>query len=766
MRHSQMKQSTRAALPKCLCASPHAKLIGALDGTFPDFGHHQEREMGGLWMHPIKILDGFWLRFTDHDADNVDTWILADEYACTPCGNLFKYKSGLGHTSVSIERTQLAPESAPGIVLTYAFTNRADTPRECSAEFLARTDISPVWFSQTAGIIDAPDEGRWDGTARYFLAKDADHPWYASIASDWEPDAVKTGDHFGSQVTAGQGMSVSFQFARFVLQPLQTQRLTFYMTGSCQSESECVARLNTLRSGVDFAGEKERHIESLLSRTQLTVPDARFAEVFDWVKVNTDWLAIDAPPYGRGLAAGMPEYPWWFGCDSCYALQGALAIGEFDLCRDTLLLLAEASRRCNGDGRIPHEITTFGICANPGNTQETAHFVATVHHYYEWTGDAQTTRDLMPLLEQSIRWLEAQDDDNDLFPSGYGIIEIEGLHAEMIDTAVYTCQAYDCYAALCKILGQADEADRARTLAVRTRDAINTRMWDETEGLYCDVYAPPKFVRERQEALLKHVPQARADETRARLNARMDDCEAANERECGWLINANWIINTPMETGIAPRAKAERALARLDTDEFIGPYGMYLSGLYQSSAMTISTGVMAVAQARYGYPDRALALLEKMFSTFGMASPGTIAEMSPDYGCFVQAWTAYAAFVPVVKYFFGLQPSASEGLLRLSPCMPSAWSEASVENVRVLDGVITLRYRRETSGYTIEGEKTFGAPLVLSVPDTARIAGTEGRTLRIDDGKFSVKVRYFFVGQLGEVPRYRAEPRPAASRNL
>lgn len=25
----------------------------------------------------------------------------------------------------------------------------------------------------------------------------------------------------------------------------------------------------------------------------------------------------------------MPEYPWWFGCDNCYTIQGLLAMGQY-----------------------------------------------------------------------------------------------------------------------------------------------------------------------------------------------------------------------------------------------------------------------------------------------------------------------------------------------------------------------------------------------------------------------------------------------------
>ena len=66
---ASMRLTTNAPAPKALCASEHAKLISGTDGLFPDFGHHSEGEMGGLWMHPIKVLDGFWLRFRDEEAD-------------------------------------------------------------------------------------------------------------------------------------------------------------------------------------------------------------------------------------------------------------------------------------------------------------------------------------------------------------------------------------------------------------------------------------------------------------------------------------------------------------------------------------------------------------------------------------------------------------------------------------------------------------------------------------------------------------------------
>ena len=158
-----------------------------------------------------------------------------------------------------------------------------------------------------------------------------------------------------------------------------------------------------------------------------------------------------------------------------------------------------------------------------------------------------------------------------------------------------------------------------------------------------------------------------------------------------------------MESGQAEEDKARKALCRLHTDEQIGPWGAYLSAVEHESTMTISTGCMAAAQAKWGYPERALELLKKMISTFGRGGPGMFSEMSPDYGCAVQAWTAYALYVPVVRYFFGIQPTGGKNTLFFRPCMPAEWNRAALQHVRLAGGYLDIRYERTEKGcrYTL-----------------------------------------------------------------
>ena len=43
-------------------------IVGTQNGNFPDLGSHVKGEMGGLWMPPVKLVDGFWLKISDDQA--------------------------------------------------------------------------------------------------------------------------------------------------------------------------------------------------------------------------------------------------------------------------------------------------------------------------------------------------------------------------------------------------------------------------------------------------------------------------------------------------------------------------------------------------------------------------------------------------------------------------------------------------------------------------------------------------------------------------
>ena len=709
-----MKASTNCTRPQYVCSNEKIKLIGGIDGYFPDFGHHLENEMGGLWLFPVKLLDGFWMRFTDHTAKTVDCYMKADKFENHPHKNVFSYGAGLGHTTVTAQRIQMAPEGIKGILVKYVFENRGKKACDCTTEMLTRVNMKPVWLSEELGIYAGDkDDMVFREEDHCFLAKDSANPWFAVIGCDLEWDESKIGNYFGPENTVGNGVSCVMTH-HFVLEPGMTKEMTFYFAGSELSEEDAINNYRLLHQDKDFESEKENKYREILEKAQLIVEDKRFQNIYDWAKVNTDWLTLDQETYGRGIVAGLPEYPWWFGCDSFYTLQGILGIGNVKLCRDTLKLIKDYSEKINGNGRIVHEILPNGYCPNPGNTQETAHFVTMVWKYFDWTGDREMLDECLPYIHKSIAWLQEQDEDGDMYPSGYGIIEIAGLNMEMIDTAVYTCEAYECYGKMLELIGEKEEAEKFFNMYHLMKEKINRELWDDEAGLYCDAYASYATIEKKRDIIEALLEGSCSVETREHILHLLETRKNDGNEEKGWLLNRNWVINTPMEIGIADEEKAMRALDKMEGEDYIGTYGMYLDALKQNAMMTINTGVMAVAQSMYGKTDEALRLLEIMFKTFGMATPGSMSEMSPDYGCFVQAWTAYSVFLPIVRFFFGIEPKASEGKINVSPCMPEKWGNASLKNVKVLDGNVSVSVERNEDTVTVTVENKTSYPVTVS----------------------------------------------------
>src|SRR5881409_3115722 len=50
-----------------LTAGDRTYVVGTQNGNFPDLGGHVKGEMGGLWMPPVKLIDGFWVKLSDAD---------------------------------------------------------------------------------------------------------------------------------------------------------------------------------------------------------------------------------------------------------------------------------------------------------------------------------------------------------------------------------------------------------------------------------------------------------------------------------------------------------------------------------------------------------------------------------------------------------------------------------------------------------------------------------------------------------------------------
>jgi glycogen debranching enzyme len=369
--------------------------------------------------------------------------------------------------------------------------------------------------------------------------------------------------------------------------------------------------------------------------------------------------------------------------------------------------------KANGNGRIVHEVTTNGAVSNPGNTQETAQFILTVGQLFEWTGDLAFAKEMYPAMKLGLNWLLTDMDQNrNLFPEGYGIMEVYGLNAELIDVAVYTQQALRATAHIAGLLNEPDAAERYHRLASHLEMKINENFWADEEGSYADFYGSTAQAISAADGAIRQIglkgenKLTQRDKELIRYYERLKQkFSAMPERSRGWITNKNWVITTPLETGIAPRARAIQVLDKI-RNENTGAYGPFLSAVDKQAMMTISTGVQAVSEGNYGRTDEALWYVDKIVQTFNRTLPGSIAEMMPDYGCFTIAWTSYGIVLPLIQHVFGIQPDAMNKTVVFDPHLPTGWEDMSIENLPIGTNLVSFSRAKTERGieYGVEAK--------------------------------------------------------------
>jgi glycogen debranching enzyme len=686
-------------------AGDRTYIIGTQDGNFPDMGGHVKGEMGGLWLHPIKLMDGFWIKLKDINTEN-ESWLSeAVEFVNYPYGNKIKYSPVLN--GLETERFQFCPDGQQGMIIQYTIKNTGNQKRTLKLGFFAKTDISPVWFSKEIGIIDHIDKVVWEPGNGFFIGSDDSAQAWTVI---WGATIPSSGQLIGTdeipQKTIGNGIAATSDYC-LSIDKNSSITVTFIIAGSAKDKTEAINAYKGLaKNHAKLLEEKKKHYASIIERARIKIPDQSLQEVYNWIKINTAWLIRDVPGIGRGLGAGFMEYPWWFGCDNTYSLQAVMATGDFDLAKQTLRLLKNESMKKNGNGRIAHEISTNGAVANPGNTQETAQFIMCVEKLFEWTGDMVFIKEMYPIMKMGINWLlKDMDQNKNFFPEGYGIMEVYGLNAELIDVAVYTQQALKATARIAAILNDLQVQNEYLQLSATLAERINEDFWDETEGSYCDFYGNTEQAVRATEGAIRQLGFRKVDSTLnekdkqlltyyEQLKNKFFAMPATNR---GWITNKNWVINTPMETGIAPAQKAIKLLDKI-RKEHLGAYGPYLSAVEKRHMMTIATGVQAVAEYMYGRTDESMWYVNKIVQTFNRVLPGSISEMMPDYGCFTQAWTSYGIVLPLVRHVFGIQPDASNKSIVFEPHLPSGWEDISIENLFVGNNTISFTRTKTSRG--------------------------------------------------------------------
>lgn len=704
-------------------------MIGNQDGTFPDLGWHVKDEMGGIWQHPIKLLDGFEaslkLNGINFELNK------ADQFVNFPFGNKHIYNKF--SEKISIERFQFVPDQMGAVYVEFSIKNKTNKSIKIEFEVKVINNLMPVWLGERTNMVDGKDKATFNKSGNFWITKDEKNPWFVVVGSTTkgipsEETIAKT----NKPNTAITNTKYSFE-----IKPNALFNLPLIISGSSKSDVEAIVNFNKLsKNYYTILSKKKERMLKINELSKLTLNDKEIETTFRWLKYNSDWLALEVDGMGRGIVAGLPDYPWWFGGDMAYTLKGLITTGRKDLVYSTIDLIHKVSQKNNGNGRIIHEVSTNGSVYNLGLISETPQFASLIYDVFCWTGDMEFLQKYFPTIEKGLDWLLKENDlDGNLIADGHGMMEIQGLNSEMIDVAVYSQRAFSDAAIMAKIVGKAALAKEYEDKALILKEKINTIFWDKEFNSFADFLSTKSQALkladeaiERANKLKNNWAVAELNETKIKI-----ENEISNEKK-SFVIYHNWVVNTPMETGVAEKDKAIKALNT--AQKFTNPYGMFVTGIdrnenadkdlnsyaattkkdeftYTGTVMTLPTGVQIIAENNYGRPDEAFKLLKKVNKTFSYALPGSMYEVSPDYGMMTQAWNIFAYGEPIIEQFLGIKPLAYKKQIEFSPLLPAALSKGKVEKVMIGNNEINLSFDQKSTSLNYDISQKLGDWTIL-----------------------------------------------------
>ncbi len=752
---TSLSRTTTEALAqkRYVAAGEYAYVIGTGDGRFPPLGWHITGEMGGVWSHPIKLLDGYQLALNSKPLPPAQQLTTQLGYIELDYGQVEGYE---------VRRIEVVPNKLPVVLVGLTVKNLKPSDRkltvtlEACSELMAAYpwDNSQPQSAQSFNQADEVTSSAKDGTLTF---REPGKSWYAKLGSSLPETKGVRDEQLSIDVTQTPTANIKGKGARgqmeWRLQLLKGSSTTIWwaVAGSHQSETEATRALTkALAAPEALLRAKVENRQQLLVQTQVILPDASVQAAFDWSKLNLADLRrsvrqlqirdiaqgttypppVTTLPILSGIGAGLPDYPWFFGIDGAYSTYGLIASGQWETAMSHLRGLREVSRAINGNtGKVIHEVVTdgsvyYGSNADAGNLNETAQLAIALELFWQWSGNEAFRDELYDFVVEGLTYITSVlDSDGDGWSEGLGAIERPGMGAEPLDVAAYTLQALRALERMASSKKDLKTSSWAKNQGDHLESSFDRAWWLAQENLYAD-------------------SQCNQEQDHSR-----SVCTQAGER----LQQRHWISAIPMETAVAPPDRAIAALDRLESQTFTGKTGLYHTGKGggrdgqgELKVWTLPNAVMAVAEANYGRVDQALQYVKAIASQLDLEMPGALPEIlpSPQYhpfapfserGMFMQAWSSYGIQWPVIHHFLGIVPNVPDKTLSVIPQIPTTWPSLSVQNLRIGEGTIAVSARKKGKQYitTVEASSDWDLSIGQVLPQAGTIASVtlDGRSL-------------------------------------
>lgn len=682
--------------------------IGNQAGEFPKVGFHVPGQMGGVWQQPIKLLDGFSLNIKNQ-LNGAVYQTICDSFASYSFITKFQYY--IKNQPLKIIQTQFVPDNLPVLVVEYTIQNTSSEIQNIDLELNLDVNLMPVWLGERIGIIDQKDTFvSFNKKSAVLCFKDMGNSWFCGIGFDNNKPQLKT-----LKDTPYQDNGISaIASLKYSIQAGKSSIFRFYISGSTTNANEIETNIRTTRSQLLqlFAAKRNRY-ETIDKTAEIIVPDKLLETAYRWGKYSTDWLKRDIPGLGKGLSAGLPDYPWFFSNDQASTFMALTGTIDPQLFYNSFQMLKQISNSVNNNcGRIIHEVSTNGVVYDKGRMEESQLHLIAAWQIFNWTGNIDFLKENYVFAKKTWTWLQKHDTNKNGYIEGSGGAEIEGLDDEMLDVQINTFRFLEIMSHIASIVNDKEDAATYAQKAGYLKNKINKDWWIENESRYADfITTKDEALKIIDNALAKRVQKGRNEwsgEKLRKLKAQILDNKYPYK---GYVVYYNPSGLQPMmEEGMTDTLRARQMLK--NASFFTNKFGVYITGIerpdnvaiderkfqkdslftYNRAVMPAATSGLAQAAVRFGMPDTALMYIHKTLNSFSFATPGTTYEVSPDYGMFVQAWNVTGINIPLIQYFFGIQPEAFNKEITIHIQMPESWNYAILNNLIVRNNRLSVHY--------------------------------------------------------------------------
>jgi hypothetical protein len=457
----------------------------------------------------------------------------------------------------------------------------------------------------------------------------------------------------------------------------------------------------------------------------LETPDKQFDDAFAWAEISIDQLKVQtvAPPQETALVAGFfgsgdsarPGFGWYFGRDSLWTLYAVNSYGDFQLTRDQLEFLL---RRQSPEGKIIHEWAQTAALVDwkslPyafASSDATPLLLMASNDYLRISGDVAFLKMHWDSLEKAWEFERSHDSDGDgIYENTEGSGWVESWFPKMPHQEIYLAaldqQASTSFASLAKATGHTQLADEAEKRAEHIAQQLEKEYFDPDAKFYA-------FSRN-------------ADGT-------LDTSPTIYPAVAAWDGTFNLSRSGEMMSRWAsPEFSTDWGTRDLSpTVSFYDPISYH-----QGSVWPLFTGWVSLSEYRNGRSLSGYSHLMQNADLTWAQDLGAVTELlSGEFFRWFgrstshQLWSSAMVVTPTVRGMFGLEWSASENKLTVTPHLPAQWNQAKIVGVPIGNSRVGIELRRD--GTTLSVRLTGDAAGRVTLGSRTAGARLEGGRLRI-----------------------------------